>query len=422
MAFFACPNRITAAYVKHIQDVDIIPDKHNCGLSNPNATFTVYTLTESGSETAYMASKEGVQVPFTRTGGNFYINPNSYSKFWQSTTPATYTIEDCDFSASSFSLSNPQIFGATFKLIFKNCKFSKIELGTDWGTNKTNHGIETVFEHCDFVGTYGSFRCNHTEVNYCTFHDGHGGDLANPVTNAHFNNCYFYDLLPSLEFGKGLHQDGVQCFGDSSSARRTGNDVTFCNCRFEFPDYFFADRVTGDPYISSCLSVGLDYSGLTNFSANNCHLNGGGYTIYASKTKNFPQEPKSFQSLKIGSLKRNGIRYPNAMDVKALWENVTEEDKLTVSSVWKENGDVHFLVSNDTATAKTLVVMTDSGTEYTFSIPQNYTGITLCESGITNFNSLPFDIEKIIEEDAEYVVFYDSSVSEANQIRFEDFL
>ena len=418
MAFLACPNKKPTEYIKHIQDIDIIPDKHNCGLSNPNATFTVFAL-DSGA--CYMPTEEGVQLPFNATSEVFRINPYSET-FWKGTTPATYTVKDCDFSAAQFTMTNESVFGARYKVIFKNCKFSAPHFCLNWGEGKNYHGIETVFEHCDFTNEHGIFECVFTEVNYCTFHNGHGGDFINPKTNMHFNHCYFYDILQTLEFGKGIHLDGFQCFGDPRF-KRDGEDVAFYNCRFELPDFYYysSEKQSGDPYVNSCMSMALEYSGLSYFSVNNCHINGGGYSIYAP-TSSHKQDHKSFQNIKVGSLKRFGIRYNGSKDLKALWEDVVEEDKLIVSSVWKENGTIHFLVSNEIAVEKTLIAVTDSGTEYTFTIPQNYTGTTVCDLVDKSFDVLPFDIEKTISENANYVVFYDTTVATANQIRFEDFV
>ena len=85
--------------------------------------------------------------------------------------------------------------------------------------------------------------------------------------------------------------------------------------------------------------------------------------------------------------------------------------------MYKENGKIKLLVTNYTNTEKVLKLVTDSGIT-SVTIP----ACPLCNDGLayTTLSDFPFDIE--IEVDGNYIVCYDTEISEENQIRYVTFV
>ena len=110
-----------------------------------------------------------------------------------------------------------------------------------------------------------------------------------------------------------------------------------------------------------------------------------------------------------------GSIYPYVAD-GVTFDNVYDTEQLYVSSVWKDSsGKIHLSVSNDTAEDRTLLVVTENGTQEIF-IPCKATAEV---AGAEEYYDLPIDIEVVTADaDSNWVVCYDGEETAENQIRF----
>ena len=298
--------------------------------------------------------------------------------------------------------------GTGVKLIFNNCKF-----GGFW--SQSSHELITCeFNNCSFRST----ALSNAVYNNCYL----GGesetdtvsssDIAAPGENVTFNDCYFADIVAKTDEQGDAHLDGVQSL--------TPRNQYFNNCRWEVPDINYSAKQGGFSY-----AIFLQSDNVENCIFDHCHINGGGYHTI-SVTDTTPVNCRIIEPF-IGYCyygapfyPADGGNYTNSSE--AVTENARLHDSLYVSSVWKEDGKLHFLVTNDTGEDRTLSVYANENLE-TFTIPRTWK-LTEYDVDTKNFDDLPIDIEHEIAVDAEYAVFYDTTesvASDENQIRYVNY-
>ena len=372
-------------YVQGCRDTVIIPDKYNTGI-------------EAGVELTDVS--EGIKINEVNFGlhdaGYLFIN-----YYANSSLPTESTVERQKFLLD-VKTTNMPLYTEEKTIIFKNCEFTN-------GFQHDYHEISKVsivFENCKFGATVSG---SNMTFNKCSFSNAAGGDGLNPFCNVEVNDCYFYGFAQTND--SGTHTDGVQIAGSTHLAPK---DINFNNVRFELP-VLTVDGLT--TYINAPIMVKLDYNDASDISFKNCIVNGGGYSIYANEM-DYTLTNVFFENIQIGAGRKYGQFYPGDSD-GVTTTNVIDTEKLYVSSVWKDDtGKVHIITTNDTAADRTLTVVTNKETT-THNIECKATAEA---NGATTTEEIPIDVEIILDNtDIDYVVCYDTEVSEENQIRFVEF-
>lgn len=376
-------------YIRQTEaDIHVIPDKYNTGCTG--------TLTKVSGKTKINGIEfrisDGIELL-----DFFYANP-SFS--------GSIMFENLDFSENSFAFnSESKVSDRKINVIFKNCKFGKVK--SDMPHSDV---FSYTFDNCTLI----QFNGSNASFNNCQF--GHSyWDCVVPYQDVHVNNCYFSDLTSSDPLGAGMHSDGTQIYANADVAAQ---NISFSNCRFEIP----AVQPSGNySKVNACISVDLEYNGATNIQINDCLVNGGGYSLYATqKYDYFKLSNISFDNVIVGGAKLFGTVYPKVADGVSM-TNITDQDSLYVSSVWNVNGKTHVIVSNDTLSERKLRVVTINGIK-DFVIPACPGGDDLRYKNFDkSFDSFPFDIDISVDDSGSYVVCYDISGKYPKQIRFVSF-
>ncbi len=366
-------------------DTKVIPDKYNTGCQG-----TLKTVEKNSEDKVVI---EGIEIredaDLMRYIFDFYYKNKSVS--------GTVYIENYDFSDHSFWAYNLDKVDREIKVVFNNCKFSSANFGR--GDSK----VSFEFNHC----TMNSFYGGNTTLNRCQFGKSFSDGVV-PFTNIQVNDCFFSDMA-SVVTDKGAHTDGTQIYG---YANLDVENVYYDNCRFAIP----AVRPEGSAaYVNACIMLQLEYSSAKNLAFTDCIVNGGGYSIYArSVDEAFTFENVSFDGLRFGCAKRWGVVCSGA-DKSIAFKNVEQTNSLYIGSVWKENGETHLSVTNDTNRERTLLVYTDRG-EYSYTIPACP---LVSESTLSMvYTDFPFDMDIVIPADCQYVVCFDNTnTGNGTQIR-----
>jgi len=253
--------------------------------------------------------------------------------------------------------------------------------GADESTNFTVGKVYFVFNNCSFGGNVSS---SYITLNNCKI-GGFTSDAMNPLREFYAKNLYVYDLAHEALAGE-LHLDGIQIYGDQRSRRNEVNgkwisqvetgEIHFDNVRFEIPSVNFGAE--NKAYVNACVMFQLEFSDVDNVSFRNLYVNGGGkwFPLYLDYGKNNERSKNGVSWSHKNLVMKNAmvsnnfgtIFYPQLLS-DAKIENVDHHNYLFVTSVWKdENGDAHFLVTNDTNSDKTLTVKTDRGI-FEYEIP-----------------------------------------------------
>lgn len=313
----------------------------------------------------------------------------------------TVVFEGYDFSNYPLVAYNEDKVTRKIKLIFNNCKFSKVLKGI------SNENIVYEFNDCSlnyFTGSNATFS-------YCAF-GGASSDGIVPVQNVTVNDCYFSDMNHPNYSGKEIHIDGTQIYG------RTGVDaknISFSNCRFEIP----AVTISGSSSsVNACIMLQMEFSNADNIKFKNCTLNGGGYSIYARSVGTaYHLNNIVFDGINIGCAKTFGFAYPD-VDSTVQLKNINVTGSLYIGSVWKDNNKTHFSVSNDTDIERKLRIYTSEGS-HSFTIPACPAGNEL--SLVNAIDDLPTDIDIEIPENCEYAICYDETIDgNVKQIRYKN--
>lgn len=374
----------TIELVDSANDMFIIPDKYNCGakgeltMAYPGDTINGIKFRASGSASI-------ITLDFVYSNKDF---------------SGEVVFNNLDFSAYTMQMGHEMDVDRDIHVIFNNCSFDQIK------NSPTSSRVYYTFNNCTMHLVQGS---NYT-FNRCLFGDSYW-DCINPNQNVHATECYFYNVGAKDEAANGRHSDGVQIYG---KAGVPVENISFTRCRFEIPAVT-PSRSTGR--VNSCFSIGLEYSSANGVSFDNCIVNGGGYTIYAtSKSPEFTHTNVSISNIAVGGAHLFGTLYPKVADGVA-FSNVYDQNSLYVSSVWSDGEKTHFITSNDTCEERTLMIYAD-GQTYTFDIPACIGGNDLRYGYVDYpFESFPFDIDITIPGNFVYAACFDNTNGECKQIR-----
>lgn len=361
-------------------DEQVIPDKYNTGAKGELIPVT--------SE-CYISG-----VKFGTTG---VANRKLDLYYQKNEVPSTILVENYDFSSGDFRFYNADLVQKTVKIIYKNCKFQSYTID---GIGNVYH----QFENCTFTHFGGG---NATFLN-CYFGGGTDGDGINPMVNCTFTNCMIADLIQRADAAGSKHVDGFQIFGDTSGMDNA--DIKLSNCRIEMP---FLPMSTPSGAMNCPLSIIMRYSDANNISFNDCYVNGGLYYALMVLANENNVTNLSLNNIHLGGSSKSLYTCDPAFE-GVVQRGVSATDALYVASVRKLSDGIHLSVTNDTASERTLTVITTMGTKE-YQIPACPKGINLSMDS-TTYADCPFDIDINIP-DAEWVVCYDTT-NDAKQIRF----
>ena len=364
--------------MKQDEDYNTIPDKYNCGVH--------------GNLTKVEASDIVNGIELKESGGI-----NSFDFYYRnSDVNGELRFSNYDFSDHIVAVYSADKIDREITLVFENCRFSAFRSLSEYPK------VDLVFSNC----TFNSFSGSCAEFEYCKFGDGYNDGIV-PFHDVIVNNCYFSNFASKDEAGTGVHTDGTQIYGKDGL---NAENIRYEHCRFEVP------YIPGTNSINACIMLQMEYSSGINILFDDCICNGGGYTIYASaKDKGFEYyENVVLSNIAVGQSKRYGSLYPTVADGVKI-SNIHDIDSLYVSSVWKENGNTHMSVTNDTLRERQLFVYAD-GVYYEYVIPSNRGGKT---EYFDSFEDYPIDLDICINSDCRYVVCFDGTSGEEKQIRFE---
>ncbi len=364
-------------------DYRVIPDKYNTGASGE---LTVIGLGDM---------VEGIQLVADGSGTRnvldfFYRNKN---------ISGSIIIENMDFSAYPIMLYHSDKVENPVTIIFNNCKFSMVSTGIVAGV------VSCEFTNC----TFNCFTGSNASFYRCKFGD-HYSDCIVPYQNVSVQDCFVSNMsFVKTEPGEE-HSDGTHLYGHTNTPLY---NITYDNCRFEIPSIELAGS---NASVNTCFMLQLEYNNASDISMSNCILNGGGYSIYAwARNDKYAMQNVWLQNIKVGCAKKYGIFYPRISNDVVI-ENVVETDSLYVASVWKDNNQTHFSVTNDTNQERKLIIISDKG-RFEYFIPACPRGEELSANG--RYEDLPFDLDIVVPADCEYAVCYDAFLpGAAKQIRF----
>lgn len=361
------------------EDINVIPDKYNCGAKGE---LTEVTAGQTINSVKFKLSSGKNVMEFGY--GNKHIS-------------GTVTFENMDFSNNDMGFYNEYLVDRDIKVVFNNCKFAQIK------TSQVASRMQYEFNNCTLISFYG---CNAT-FNRCLFGQ-HYRDGIIPFQNVTVNDSYIKDMASTDPASAGIHSDGTQMYGHKDAEVK---DVYFNNCRFEVPA---VQTGSNSASVNACIMVQLEYNNGKNINFKNCKINGGGYSIYArTTTDKYTLSNVVFENIDVGGAKLFKTVYSKVSD-GVEFINVKDTASLYVGSVWQEDGTTHFSVSNDTNIARKITIYTDSNI-YNFAIPACPDGKNLYD----DFADYPFDIDISIPEKCTYAVCYDSTEeNNEKQLRF----
>lgn len=358
-------------------DTSVIPDKYNTGVKDESILTTVSDACTLDGITYKISAANGVALDF------YYANQ---------TVGDQVEINNKDFSSQKFSFLNNNKLTSDKVVTFNNCKFATLVLGN------SDDYLKVVFNNC----TIGYFTGSNCEFNSCQFL-GNTSDAMNPIKNVVVNNSYVKDIYRYSD--SVIHYDGIQIFGNKTV---TAQNIHMKNCRMEVPSIG-----SGNAYVNACFMVALEKSDGIDISFDNCHINGGGYSIYCQANSPYVLDNVVLNDIYVGCTARYGTYYKNVVPSTDI-NNVVETSALYVGSVWKDSEEnIHLSVTNDTNKERILRIITSEG-EKTITIPKcpKYS-----EFGDKSFEDFPFDLD-IECGKGEWVVCYDSTRGQNEQIRF----
>lgn len=365
------------------QDLVMIPDKYNAGVQGELTTVCPGNTINGVN---FVAGSNGSRIVLDFP----YKNPQ---------ISGTVVFENLDFSEYPMWSYNEDLIEDPITVIFNNCKFSKVALG------KTEANISYEFNHCSITNFSGS-----NAVFYACMFGKYYTDGLVPFQNVTVKDSFFCDMTSVSADSGEIHTDGTQIYG---YAGVDVENVVYDNCRFELPPI---DNEGSTANVNACIMLQMEYSNASSVEFTNCMVNGGGYSIFARSVKDeYTLRDVSFEGISVGCAKAHGTFYPTISDGVTM-SDITETAYLYIASVWKENGETHFSVSNDTNQERSLEIYTDNGI-YAYSIPACPGGSEL--ENVASYEEMPFDIDVVIPEDCNYAVCFDTTIQGcAEQIRY----
>lgn len=366
------------------EDLCVMPDRYNTGCAGTLVPVEMGEVTND----------EGVLIIPGSNGTRFVLDFGYRNK----EVTGTVYFENMDFSGYDFWTYHEDMVERGIHVVFNNCKFARVYIG------KTDSRLSYEFNRCSMTGFYGS----NAVLNRCRF----GGGVCDgvvPFRNVTVKECFFGDMTSVLT-DKEVHIDGTQLYGAEGI---DVENVSFLNCRFSLP----ALNLEGNgATVNACIMLQLEYSNAKNILFRDCYINGGGYSIYSRSVKDsYTLENIRIEGLRFGSAYLYGIFYPD-MERSVEVTDIRGIDSLYVGTVWWEDGETHFSVTNDTNRERLLRIETDKGS-YSYTIPACPKGKEF--TGETRYEDMPFDLEIIVPEDCAYAVCYDATWDGAwKQIRY----
>lgn len=369
-------------------DINVIPDKYNTGCKGE------LTRVEGA------CTINGITVKYS---GGIFVLDFFYSN---KSLSGDIVFDNIDFSLGGFSVNNEgKVTDRDINVIFNNCRFLSFKNAVNCPDN-----YSYTFNNC----TLCQFQGSNAIISDCQF--GHSyRDCLNPFKNVSVSNCFFYDLASKDPEGAGKHSDGTQIYANKDVV---ASNINITNCRYEVP----AVQTTGNSAsVNACIAVGLEYNDATNIHINNCYVNGGGYTLYATKKyDSITLTDVLFENVAVGNAKLFGTLYPKVVDGVSL-SNVHDQDSLYVSSVWQDEEGTHIITTNDTGIDRKLKILTNEGIDE-FVISKCLGGNELrYDNYDMSYEMFPFDLDITIPNKVNYVVCYDATYEEEKQIRFVSF-
>ncbi len=397
----------------------IHPDRYNCGCDEQSLTKITEGMEVGGVKFSVVSEK--------------YIGINLWNG--DDVIPDAAVIENCDFSGyPALWIANQSKLTKKKTVTFRNCKFNGFRNGYVLDKIKDSQGnvikevekenlLTAKFENCTFQG--GIFEVN-ISLKRCLIKETYG-DGCNPLKNFEVIECYFADLLPGPRGGTA-HVDGTQTYGRKNIS---GGNILFKNTRMEIPFLFFDENEAlkaehGDAhYVNACIMFQLEYGDVSNVTYQDMMLNGGGFTIYIQPASakhpdaGIVQKNINFKNIKVGCNHRwgkasnpDGMIYPNR-DPKVDLSDIKWQDKLYVTSIYREGSKTYIVVSNDTNLEKTLRVVADNQ-EYEFKIPKNLTTEEMQQNTKLRFKDLPLDLIQVIDGAKSSITCYDGDTEIAS--------
>lgn len=373
-------------YKKGIYDYSPIPDIHNTGCKGELILWNEHP------------AFNGVSL----TNGLLYVTPNIVDK-------VNGVFENIYFDHLCFYINKEASLYNYDKIIIKNCKFNAVlEDGSKKDTNISilKEDVKVECYNCTFTGTNSAINNNsrYFLFDHCYAY-GHNQDCWKISDNIIIKNCY----ASQAGLGKGSHADGIQ-FSNGG--------------KFHIENYR-CDAIAINGINSYNAGLYIDYESgdikeLTEGIAKNIYINGGGHSFYTISKEGYVLKNVNIENYQYGcSYHFSG--YNNGGNQEYNWFNddtTKPSSTVYVTSVWKENNKIKFLVTNYTNENKRLIVKTSNGIKE-FTINKCPTYAEYYET-YTSVEQFPFNIQFEID-DSDWFVAYDSVESDETQIRFVDF-
>lgn len=359
------------------RDKVIIPDKYNTGLTNPDALVPVADK---------FSGWDGYITPqiITRNGGYVFENILfTGSTSFKTTISHSVTFRNCKF------MGNPSLYA--------------MNISGDW-----NENCQWIFEHCELTNYQSACArpTSRTIFRYCKIHHN-GGDGGKAWSNGGYENCYIYDYGNTNIPVDDPHADGIQ-------TTQTINGFYIKNCRID-------NARTKENYSNSALFfIQNDGKNATNCVLQDLLMSSGNYTMYIGIKEDADPETTQILNLTASNIKCAKNYGSGRLVIKGVdnleWirDVVTEQEKIFVSSVFKmPNGNIKVVATNYTDTDRTMVMVSDTETK-TVTVPHIAMN---SESGNLTWDEIGYNQE--YEISGNYVICYDTSISDANEIRFQ---
>lgn len=382
-----------STYTQNRYDLHPLPDKRTTGCHGELIHYTEYFEIDSLPRNSLL-----------------YLNKN-----------ANPIIENVLFDNGIKLYSNTALLN-TDKVILKNCMFvGDRTAGTAPLRIMPDQDWDII--DCTFIGTSGAVA-NITGKGKYNFYNCYAergdGDGFKAEDNIYLHNCY----CASSGLGLTSHADGFQL----SNTKGTKVETWRCdNVQIEHAKV----RSNASTFICLEIKSGLtqtEYLDLSDF-----YENGGGYTTQiGGKMEGEVIQGLDFNRSIYGCSYHYGPqRIPDYVPSSAIVDR-KQADTCLVSSIWKDNGFIHLLVTNYVNSNRTLLVRTNKGLS-TFTVPKCPTYDEINSEKVTPenkpehykymfYSDMPYNIEYIIPDaGAEYVVCFDGTEDVSHQIRYVEF-
>lgn len=381
------------------RDVTVIPDKYNTG-STGNLEIANSTGLYCGVEMAYSEYTAYNGIFTTQLGLEFFYRNKSIT---------SATITNIDFTVTQI-LSTGRTTQDRVEITFINCRFNNFI-----SHQLIDSKVHFTFINCDFKYiTNSNFTCIR-----CRFGEN-GFDCIDPLNNVIIKDCFIRDL--SRFHPLTFHYDGTHICGSKAASddRYRCKNIHFQNVRMEIPRYPIPNCTSS---VNACIMLYLEYADGEDITFDNCIVNGGGYSIYAS-SKGVGKHVctnSHLDNISVGYAKQYETFYQRPILEGVTLGNIYDTTYLYVSSVFQKEDKLHVITSNDTETERKLIVITNNG-KSEFLIPACYSSkddFSHLPDGV-QYSDYPFDIDITLDK-AEWIVCYDSQIDYNLQIRFVNF-